>query len=149
MDLHLLFDNLTNPALLFFFLGILAALVVLMAIVLAIRDTRARLATLEAMSQTVQTALANQAYPFPKVVEALVQEPDPSRSPLFQTVFVWQQAIMAEAEATPFALGVTGGTLSLGDITASSYPLASSTTQYDITLMMGESQEAITAVWQY
>ena len=48
-------------------------------------------AVLRRMHQTVLDGFAHQHYPFPVLVEQLHTARDPSRSPLFQVMFVFQQ----------------------------------------------------------
>lgn len=53
--------------------------------------------------QTVIGAIEHQDYPFPLLVERLQPHRDPSYSPLFQTVFVWDQLHQFEGASGVFA----------------------------------------------
>jgi amino acid adenylation domain-containing protein len=105
---------------------------------------------LERVRQTVLEAFENQDYPFTLLVERLQPIRDPSRSPLFQVMFVLQKAYLLNEEGlTLFALGETGARMNLGRLELESFPLEQRVTQFDLTLVMAEVDEGLTALFEY
>lgn len=80
-------------------------------------------------------ALLHQDAPFEKVVEALVPERQLTHSPLFQVMFVFQNAPLPE--------------LRLGDLRVHWYPPESRTSKFELTLAMEEHAGGFTAVLEY
>jgi amino acid adenylation domain-containing protein len=85
--------------------------------------------------ETALGAYAHQDVPFEKLVEELQPERDMSRSPLFQVVFVLQNAPMPNLE--------------LPGLTLSPVDVDSSTTHFDITLTMEETEHGLSAWIEY
>ncbi|HEX8921031.1 MAG TPA: condensation domain-containing protein, partial [Pyrinomonadaceae bacterium] len=85
--------------------------------------------------ETALGAYAHQDVPFEKLVEELQPERDMSRSPLFQVVFVLQNAPMPNLE--------------LPGLTLSPVEIDSSTTHFDIMLMMEESEHGLSGWIEY
>jgi amino acid adenylation domain-containing protein len=105
---------------------------------------------LERARRTVLEALAHQEYPFALLVERLQPERDPSRSPLFQVMFLLQKApFLDEAGLTPFALADPGARMHLGDLTVEAIALEQRAAQFDLTLMMAEVVGGMAGSWQY
>ncbi|HEY0601316.1 MAG TPA: AMP-binding protein, partial [Herpetosiphonaceae bacterium] len=100
--------------------------------------------------RTVQGALSHQDYPFPLLVERLQPERDPSRSPLFQTMFVLQQGhIAGQEQLAGFALGDSGAQLQIDGLTLEALELEQQVAQFDITLMMAELDNGLVGSLQY
>ncbi|MGB7923891.1 MAG: condensation domain-containing protein, partial [Pyrinomonadaceae bacterium] len=100
--------------------------------------------------QTVLAAFKYQDYPFAMLVERLQPERDPSRAPLFQVMFVLQKAHLLNREGlTSFALGETGAQMKLGDLSLESIALEQRIAQFDLTLMMAETEGELRASLQY
>ncbi|MDX1417935.1 MAG: amino acid adenylation domain-containing protein, partial [Candidatus Promineifilaceae bacterium] len=104
--------------------------------------------------QTMLDAIAYQDYPLPLLAEELAAagnlQLDPSRPPLFETMFIMQRAqVMANEGLSAFALGVPGAQLALGDLTIESLPLGGLPAQFDLTLMMAEVDGGLTAALHY
>ena len=100
--------------------------------------------------QTVLEAMDHQEYPFGLLVERLQLERDPSRAPLFQVMFSWQQSPFPEQRGlSAFALGESGTLMQIGGLLLEPMPLDQSTAQFDLTLMMAEAGEEITGLLQY
>jgi amino acid adenylation domain-containing protein len=86
-------------------------------------------------------AFAHQDYPFALLAERLGGERDPSRSPIFQAMFVlYQERRSEERGLGGFALGESGARLELGGgLTLESVRLPRRAAQFDLTLMLAES----------
>ncbi len=93
-------------------------------------------------------ALSGQAYPFERLVEQLQPERDASRSPVFQAMFVLQQAERV-ASATACALGLGGVAERLGGFRVESVPLPTRAAQFDLSLAMGEVDGTLAGRFHY
>ncbi|HEV2852271.1 MAG TPA: amino acid adenylation domain-containing protein [Thermoanaerobaculia bacterium] len=95
-------------------------------------------------------AFEHQDFPFPLLVERLQPERDPSRSPLFQAMFVLQKAQLADGqELTACALGEPGAHADVGGLRLEIVPLEQRIAQFDLTLTLGEVGEAFVASFDY
>jgi amino acid adenylation domain-containing protein len=95
-------------------------------------------------------ALAHADYPFALLVERLQPSRDPSRSPLFQALFILQQAHRPDRrDLAPLALGEAGAEAVLGPLALTSLDLAERPAQFDVTLSMAESGRGLTASLGY
>ncbi|MCA9964461.1 MAG: amino acid adenylation domain-containing protein, partial [Anaerolineales bacterium] len=104
--------------------------------------------------QTVLGAFEHQAYPLPKLAADLSQTGqirlDPGRPPLFDVMFIMQQAqVMADAGLSALALGLPGAQLALGDATLEIHHLGGLPAQFDLTLMMAETGDGLAASLHY
>jgi amino acid adenylation domain-containing protein len=105
---------------------------------------------LRRVRQTVLDAFAHQDYPFALLVERLQPERDPSRSPLFQVMFSFQQTPLLDREGlAAFALGEAGAQLALGDLRVESVALEQRTAQFDLTLAIAPTTEGLGGSLQY
>lgn len=105
---------------------------------------------LEQVRQTVMEALEHQAYPFALLAERLQPHRDPSRTPIFQTMFIWQQVPSTYDDGiTGIALGDPNVQLALGGMQLKPFGLTEQSAQFDLTLMMAESSNGLTASFQY
>jgi amino acid adenylation domain-containing protein len=92
----------------------------------------------------------HQDYPFPVLVEELQPERDPSRSPLFQAMFVLQRAPRLKGQdLTPFALNEPEVRITVGGLPVVSAPLPERVAQFDLTLTMGEVEDGLVAAFNY
>ncbi len=80
-------------------------------------------------------AYSHQEVPFEKLVEELQPDRDLSHSPLFQVMFVLQNAPRE--------------TLRLGEVELRSAGATNETAKFDLTLVLTESGDGLTGVWQY
>jgi natural product biosynthesis luciferase-like monooxygenase protein/amino acid adenylation domain-containing protein len=107
----------------------------------------------EFLAQVRQTALSafeHQDYPFALLVEKLQPQRDPSRSPLFQTMFVFQKtSVLRDEGLALFALGEAGARLELGGLSIESLSLPQRTAQFDLTLNVTETQKGLAATLEY
>ncbi len=105
---------------------------------------------LNQVRSTVLDALAHQDYPFARLVEQLQPMREPSRSPLFQVMFVLQKAHLHGQEGlATFALEETGARIKLGDLELESIALNKRIAQFDLTLMIAEVDEVLSSCWEY
>ncbi|NOK38896.1 amino acid adenylation domain-containing protein, partial [Corallococcus exercitus] len=81
-------------------------------------------------------AFAHQDLPFEQLVSALQPERDPSRSPLFQVMFVLQNAGGPAASAPP-------------GVSVSALDVETGMAKFDLTLFAQESPEGLGFVWEY
>ena len=91
-------------------------------------------------------AIEHQDYPPALLAENLSLKRDPSRPPLFETMFIYQKAQLPEISAlSPFALGIDGAQLEMGDLVLESLPITNQPAQFDLTLMMAEMEDHLAA----
>ncbi|HEX8560147.1 MAG TPA: amino acid adenylation domain-containing protein [Pyrinomonadaceae bacterium] len=105
----------------------------------------------ERVRRTALGAFEHQSYPFPLLVERLQPERDPGRSPLFQTMFVFQKShLPGGADLGAFALGEEGARLELGGgLRLESVSLDQRVAQFDLTLALAEAGEELRGALQY
>jgi natural product biosynthesis luciferase-like monooxygenase protein/FkbM family methyltransferase len=100
--------------------------------------------------QTVLEALEHEEFPFGLLVERLQLERDPSRTPLFQIMFSWQQSpLPQQPELSAFALGESGKHMDIGGLVLEPMPLDQPVAQFDLTLLMAEVGDELAGVMQY
>ncbi|HEY0512849.1 MAG TPA: amino acid adenylation domain-containing protein [Thermoanaerobaculia bacterium] len=105
---------------------------------------------LEQVRRNALGAFEHQDYPFPLLVEDLQPERDPSRSPLFQVMFVLQKAPHLQGQdLTAFALNEEGARLAVGGLPLVSMPLEERIAQFDLTLTVGENAGELEAAFNY
>ncbi len=90
---------------------------------------------LRRVRETALQAYAHQDVPFEKLVEVLQPERDLSHTPLFQVLFVLQNAPMPAVE--------------LSDLTISTMSIDSTTVLYDLVLSMQEEGDHLSATLEY
>jgi natural product biosynthesis luciferase-like monooxygenase protein len=100
--------------------------------------------------RTVVGALQHQDYPFPLLVELLQPERDLSRPPIFQVLFVFQKTHLLDDQGmAAFALGEAGARMKLGELALESLALEQRIAQFDLTLVMAETEATLGASLQY
>jgi len=98
----------------------------------------------------VRGALAHQEYPLSEMLGAVGAERDPSRTPLFDAVFVLQRAPGGGGEGlVPLALGLEGERARLGTLELEAVALERRSAQFDLTLTFGELAEGLGAELRY
>jgi natural product biosynthesis luciferase-like monooxygenase protein/FkbM family methyltransferase len=103
-----------------------------------------------AVRRTVLAAMDHQDYPFGLLVERLQTQRDPSRAPLFQVMFSWQQSPSPQQrELSAFALGERGHGIQIGRLALEPMPLDQPAAQFDLTLMMAETGDELAGLMQY
>lgn len=101
---------------------------------------------LERTRQTVIGAIEHQDYPFPLLVEQVQPRRDPSYSPLFQAVFVWDQlhqfegtnGVFAATHAAWFGLSETAAQLAQEKLPVDPLAFNQQGAAFDLTLRMRE-----------
>jgi amino acid adenylation domain-containing protein len=90
---------------------------------------------LQRVKQLALAAYAHQNLPFEQLVEVLQPERSLSYSPLFQVMFVLQNAPM--------------GQLELPGLTLTPVEMESGTAKFDLTLVMTETEQGLQGIWEY
>lgn len=104
----------------------------------------------ERVKRTVLGALEHQEYPFALLAERLNLARDPSRSPLFQVMFAFQQSQPSAHESiASLVLGEAGTAVQLGDLTFRSLSLSERHVPFDLTLTIAEGEADLAASLQY
>ncbi|MGC1377497.1 MAG: amino acid adenylation domain-containing protein, partial [Anaerolineales bacterium] len=99
---------------------------------------------LEQVRQTALEAFAYQDYPFELLVKHLQFHRDPSRSPIFQAMFVLQKTPLAEnQEMAAFALGEAGVRFGLHGLALESLALEKHSAQFDLTLLAADTSDGL------
>ncbi|HEX8161810.1 MAG TPA: amino acid adenylation domain-containing protein [Pyrinomonadaceae bacterium] len=107
-------------------------------------------ALVERVRRDALAAFEHQEFPFARLVERLQPERDASRSPLFQVMFVLQQAhLLDEQGLSAFALGEPGARLQLGGLALESLPLEQQVSPFDLTLATAFARGGLKASLQY
>lgn len=105
---------------------------------------------LQRVRETTLQAFEHQDYPPALLAERLGIKRDPSRPPLFETMFILQKAQMGVAQGlSPFALGFSGARLEINGLVLESMALGKQPAQFDLTLMMAEMEEGLAATMHY
>jgi amino acid adenylation domain-containing protein/non-ribosomal peptide synthase protein (TIGR01720 family) len=98
----------------------------------------------------VLEALEHQDYPFVSLVQQLQPERDPSRSPLFQSMFVFEKTRFLEEEGiSAFALAGGGARLELKGLTLESVASESRKALFDLTLTSAELKGVVRSSFEY
>jgi amino acid adenylation domain-containing protein len=93
-------------------------------------------AFLDDVNETVLTGLEHHDYPFALVVEQLQPVRDPSRSPLFQVMFVWHPAVRPEIPLS-------------GPLDFESFRSVQYGSPFDLMIMTSESGGSAPSIFQY
>jgi natural product biosynthesis luciferase-like monooxygenase protein len=105
---------------------------------------------LKQVKQTVLEAFEHQDFPFALLAERLQPVRDPSRTPVFQAMLIFQQTpFVANADLTLFGLGETGAEMLVGDVPVESIGLKQRTAQFDLTLAVAEAHGSLHVSLQY
>ena len=99
--------------------------------------------------QTVIEAIAHQDYPFPLLVEQLQPERDPSRSPLFQTLFVLQKPQQSGAIANLLLPDRHHTRVQWGGLELEAFEITQQAGQFDLSLEMLETQGPLVGTFKY
>ncbi len=99
---------------------------------------------------TVLEGLEHQDFPFALMVDRLRLPRGPSRTPVYQVMFVFQQAQVLDSQGlTPFALRESGPRMDLGGLAIESMALDLGTAQFDLTLVAAEQEDRLALSLEY
>ncbi|HAX70809.1 MAG TPA: hypothetical protein DCY14_14450 [Anaerolineae bacterium] len=102
------------------------------------------------VKRTTLGAFEHQDYPPALLAKRLGVQRDASRPPLFETMFILQKAHEAEVQAlSPFALGLDGARMDVAGLTLESMALGGEPAQFDLTMMMSETESGLAAALQF
>jgi amino acid adenylation domain-containing protein/thioester reductase-like protein len=105
---------------------------------------------LQRVRKTTLGSFEHQDYPPTLLAKRLELQRNSSRPPLFETMFIFQKAQEAEVQALgPFALGIDGARMQVDGLTLESIALGGEPAQFDLTLMMSETEQGLAAALQY
>jgi amino acid adenylation domain-containing protein/non-ribosomal peptide synthase protein (TIGR01720 family) len=95
-------------------------------------------------------AIEHQDFPFPLLVERLQIVRDPARSPLFQAMISFERPHRAEGRNSPaFVFGDEPVRRALGQLEIEPIPLLVDSAQFDLTLVLRESESNLFATLEY
>lgn len=94
----------------------------------------------------VLDALDHQGLPFAHIVQELEPERDPSRMPLFDVLFAYEQGHGDADQWARLALGIAGAAVEIGGTVARSFPVPTGAAQFDLTMMVGDTSGGLD-VW--
>ena len=115
-----------------------------------VTPTQSFKALLRQVSTTVLAALEHQDYSFLLLVEQLLADRDPSRSPIFDVMFVLDRPHRSEMLSMPeIAIGKPGAHMDLGGLQIASFPLRQQSAQFDLTLLVIEGERTLSVSWEY
>jgi amino acid adenylation domain-containing protein len=102
------------------------------------------------MAGTLLDALANQDYPFALLVERLNPKRDTSRTPIYQTLFVFQKPHNI-SEFIDVITDFYSGTarVKMGDLDFESFPISQQEGQFDMSIEMTGTAESLKGVLKY
>lgn len=107
-------------------------------------------AFLAAVNDTLLSALEHQHFPFPLMVERLQPERSADHWPIYQTLFVLQQAQAGiDGALAQLALGEGGASWSWGDWQADPLKIEHRVENFDLNLMAAETTEGLLFSFQY
>lgn len=106
-------------------------------------------AFLAQVRQTVLDAMTHEDFPFALLVERLQLARDPSRSPLFQVMFNFQQPQRFREVVALWVADETEAQVEWGGMLLEPFALAQQEGQMDLTLEMIEGQAALFGVFKY
>ncbi|NVI98247.1 amino acid adenylation domain-containing protein [Myxococcus sp. AM009] len=102
------------------------------------------------VGEAVRGALKHQGFPFPLMVERLQPERLGDRTPIFQSLFVYQRAPLSEQpELAGFAVGDGSARLRLGEASMSLLPLPPGAAQFELTLAVAPVGEGLACTLEY
>ncbi|HEX2573275.1 MAG TPA: amino acid adenylation domain-containing protein [Polyangia bacterium] len=100
--------------------------------------------------KTVLEALDHQALPLSRIVEELGMRRDPSRSPLFDALFVLEKSQLREQTGlSQLLLGTSRERVDLGGLAVEAYATDDQAAQFDLTLSMVQGPSALSGSLQY
>jgi amino acid adenylation domain-containing protein len=100
--------------------------------------------------EVVLAGFEHQDYPFALLVDKICPDRDPSRSPVFQTTFVFEKApAFSDPSLAAFVMGQEGAQLELGSLTLESVKLDQEIAQFDLSMVVAPIGDELTIALQY
>ncbi len=100
--------------------------------------------------QTVLDALAHADFPLPLLVERLRPPRDPGRTPIFQTMFVYERPqLLYEEGLARMALGADGTQMDLGSLSLESVAVPRRMSPFDLTLLVADAGACLSVAAEY
>ena len=106
-------------------------------------------AFLNKIRRTVLESLENQDFPFPLLVERLGVPRDPSRMPVYQSIFILQRPHRFGERLETFDPVQSASRLDIGGLTVESYPLGQQEGQFDLALEMMDVRGSLLGKLKY
>jgi amino acid adenylation domain-containing protein len=101
-------------------------------------------AFLHRVRETVLSGLEHQNFPFPRAVERLKQERDPSRSPVFQAMFVLEKAYLdQESDVAMLVLNASEWNAEFAGFELQPFPLPERAVMFDLCLALAQSDGVV------
>ncbi len=106
---------------------------------------------LEQVRKTVLDALDHQDFPPALLADRLhILHRDASRPPLFETTFIFEKAHVEQVRGlNSMALGIPGRRIEMEGLSVESMSLLRQPSQFDLTLMMAETDDTLSAAFIY
>jgi len=104
---------------------------------------------LEQVRDNVLEMFDHQDFPFAVLVEKLQPPRDPSRTPVFQVMFVYQKAHLLESQSQAAFAGEGSSRITLGGLSFKPLTADIKVTPFDLTLMMAEATSGLSATLYY
>lgn len=102
---------------------------------------------LGSVKSDVLNSLEHQELPFPNIMSEINYKRDSSRSPIFQTMFVFQKSNIND-DFTPVLFGLTEE-VNFGDIRIQPFSIQEKTSQFELELEVIEYKEELFFKWKY
>ncbi|HEY6659725.1 MAG TPA: amino acid adenylation domain-containing protein, partial [Pyrinomonadaceae bacterium] len=100
--------------------------------------------------ETVRNAFEHQEYPFPLLVGDVCPDRDPSRTPVFQTTFVFEKApLFSDPSLTAFALGEADAGIDFNSLRLESVNIEQQIAQFDLSMFVGPVADGLAVSLQY
>ncbi len=103
---------------------------------------------LKQVQQTIISALEHQDYPFVKLVERLQPQRDPSRSPIFQVDFAFQQ-LQQGNNLDVFSTSEAKFGMKTGELELETFEIGQQEGLFDLSLDIIETKESLVATFMY
>jgi len=104
---------------------------------------------LKQVKKKVLYAVANQDYPFPLIVEKILNKRDPSRSPVFQTFFGMQKIQQSDEIQELIVYGNDNVEVNWGSLKLQPYYLTQQDGQFDLTVEFIEGENSFSGAFKY
>ncbi|MEO8446523.1 MAG: amino acid adenylation domain-containing protein [bacterium] len=101
------------------------------------------------VKKKILNGISNQDYPFPLLVEKMLQKRDPTRSPVFQTFFGLQKVQHNDVMQEMLVPNNTGEKVLWGKLTLEAYDISQQEGQFDLTVEFVEGKRIFSCAFKY